>query len=104
MALTVTVFQRGDIRVVRVQGEVDLNSSPQLRAAILTGVGESTGIGVDLSDIQYMDSSGVATLVEGFKACTAKKLSFLLLSPSLPVMKVLKLARLDSLFRIEDTP
>ena len=103
MALTVEVLQQGDIRVVRVRGEVDLNSSPQLRAAILNGVGDGTGIGVDLRDIQYMDSSGVATLVEGLKACMSKKLSFLLLAPSVPVMKVLKLARLDSLFRIQET-
>jgi anti-sigma B factor antagonist len=48
-----------------------------------------------------MDSSGVATLVEGLKACADKK-KFILVNPSEPVMKVLKLARLDGLFRIQD--
>jgi anti-anti-sigma regulatory factor len=46
-----------------------------------------------------MDSSGVATLVEGLQAAGGAS-SFLLLAPSQSVMKVLQLSRLDSVFSI----
>ena len=85
----------------KVQGEVDLYSSPELRNAVLKAVGKAEhGLALDLSEVPYMDSSGVATLVEGLKACKSKKKSFALLSPSQSVMKVLQLARLDTVFDI----
>jgi anti-sigma B factor antagonist len=83
-----------------VTGEVDLNSSPRLRKAILAGIDGADQIGVDLAGASYMDSSGVATLVEGLKSASEKKKKFAILQPSGAVMKVLKLARLDALFDI----
>jgi anti-sigma B factor antagonist len=91
----------GDI--VKVKGEVDLYSSPALREAILKAVqgAKGPGIAVDLSDVPYMDSSGVATLVEGLKASNQGKKQFTLLSPSAAVARVLELARLNSVFEIK---
>ncbi len=88
--------------VIRVDGEVDLNSSPALRKAILNGIDGKTKVGVDLAGASYMDSSGVATLVEGLKRASEKKKSFALIRPSNAVTKVLQLARLDALFDIRD--
>lgn len=88
--------------LIRVDGEVDLNSSPKLRKAILSGIDGSTHVGVDLAGASYMDSSGVATLVEGLKRASERKKSFALLRPSNAVTKVLQLARLDALFDIRD--
>ncbi len=87
--------------ILQPVGEVDLSTSPALRDAILAAIKAQDSVGVDLSQVDYMDSSGVATLVEGLKACADKK-KFTLLTPSEPVMKVLKLARLDGLFRIQE--
>ena len=83
-----------------VTGEVDLNSSPKLRKAILAGIDDEKHVGVDLAGASYMDSSGVATLVEGLKSASEKKTRFVIVQPSNAVMKVLKLARLDALFDI----
>ena len=49
------------------------------------------------------DLSGVATLVEGLKETGAKKKKFALVAPSQPVMKVLQLSRLDTVFNIRET-
>lgn len=89
--------------VIAAAGEVDLSSSPQLREAILKSVPNAGGtLAVDLSGVSYMDSSGVATLVEGLKSIGAKKAAFCLLAPSGSVLKVLQLSRLDSVFDIRD--
>lgn len=88
---------------IRVKGEIDLYSSPDLRAAITAAVPHSrNGVVVDLSGVEYMDSSGVATLVEGLRAAMEKNISYVLLSPSPSVLKVLQLSRLDTVFTIRD--
>lgn len=102
MGLEIEVVNVDGRVCVRVQGEVDLNSSPDLRKAILEGIESGAEVEVDLSGAAYMDSSGVATLVEGLKSSSNKDQSFSLLSPSDAVMRVLQLARLDSLFTIRD--
>ncbi len=88
---------------LRITGEVDLYTSPELRKAIMKAVTQSSGgVILDLTEVAYMDSSGVATLVEGLKANSDKKLAFSLRHPSQSVMKVLQLSRLDSVFQIEN--
>jgi anti-sigma B factor antagonist len=54
--------------VLCVGGEVDLNSSPELRAAMSPHLKKKKkALIVDLSGVSYMDSSGIATLVEAMK-------------------------------------
>jgi anti-sigma B factor antagonist len=90
--------------VIKAAGDVDLYSSPKLRDALLKAIPKAgTAVGIDLSEVGYMDSSGVATLVEGLKLAGAKKKTFKLLAPSSSVMKVLKLSRLDAVFTIEES-
>jgi anti-sigma B factor antagonist len=47
-----------------------------------------------------MDSSGVATLVEGLRSAKEHGKTLTLVAPSNSVMKVLELARLDSIFAV----
>lgn len=103
MGLDIKVEDEAGAQVIRVGGEVDLNSSPQLRAAILEQAKNGGTLAIDLRDVPYMDSSGVATLVEGLKAVEPKGGKFILLAPSAAVSKVLQLSRLDSVFTIKET-
>ena len=97
MGLKVETTDTAGGSVVKVYGEVDLYSSPELRAAIAAAVSNAkTAVAVDLSEVPYMDSSGVATLVEGLRGCSPQKIPFVLINPSNSVQKVLQLARLDS--------
>ena len=90
--------------VIEAKGDVDLYSSPKLRDNILKAIPKTeTTLGIDLSAVGYMDSSGVATLVEGLKLAGKKKKTFKLLAPSDSVMKVLTLSRLDAVFTIAES-
>ncbi len=103
MALVIEKDASTDGYLIRVKGEVDLYSSPELREAITEAVPKATReVIVDLAGVPYMDSSGVATLVEGFRSAKAKSAGFVLLSPSTQVLKVLQLAKLDTIFEIRD--
>ncbi len=103
MGLEIEIRDEGEWRIIATRGEVDLNSSPELRKAVLEAVANAGSVSVDLSAAAYMDSSGVATLIEGLKAASERDQAFVLLSPSRAVMKVLELARLNSFFDIRDT-
>jgi anti-sigma B factor antagonist len=90
----------GDYILVRLKGEVDLSWSQQVRQAILSALGDSGKVGVELSEVSYIDSSGIAALVEGFQNARSKNQQFGLVSVSKAVMAVLQLARLDRVFPI----
>ena len=87
--------------LIAIEGDIDLYSSPELRTAVLKAVPKATtGVGVHLGRVSYMDSSGVATLVEGLRSAKEHGKTFALVAPSTAVMKVLELARLDSVFEV----
>lgn len=91
---------RPPFKVLRLSGDVDLHSSPEAREAILACLKKKSSLLVDLSAVTYMDSSGVASLVEGYQTAKKQGLKFALVTVAQPVMNVLKLARLDKVFPI----
>lgn len=101
MKLRIEISEQEEEFRIAVSGDVDLYTSPELRKAILKGVNkQGKHVAVNLQQVTYMDSSGVATLVEGWKAASLLHLAFVLVAPSLSVMKVLQLSRLDTVFAI----
>jgi len=89
--------------VVSFEGDIDLQSSPEARQVLLGEVGKDRSILVDLSQVGYIDSSGVASLVESFQAARKAGNELVLVSVSDGAKRVLQLARLDKVFTICDT-
>lgn len=91
--------------IIDVRGKVDLFSSPRMRSAILEAINNKgvSGVLVNLSEVTYLDSSGVATLVEGLQRARARQCPFVLFGLQEAAKEVLKLARLDRIFEIHDT-
>jgi anti-sigma B factor antagonist len=89
--------------VVSFKGDVDLQTSPDVRKVLLECVGRGKSVVVDLSGIGYIDSSGVASLVEGFQTARKGGNNLVLASVSDGALRVLKLARLDKIFTICDS-
>ena len=101
MSLDIQVEQMGDSAVISVRGEVDLYSSPALRQEIKKQVKKKLDVlVVELSRVEYMDSSGVATLVEGLKNIGKKGGRLKLAGLTDPVRQVFKFAHLDKVFEI----
>jgi anti-sigma B factor antagonist len=88
--------------VIDIRGDVDLYSSQKMRSAILDGINrqEIPLIAVNLSGVHYIDSSGVATLVEGLQRARSRKCRFVLFGLRQGAKEVLELARLDKIFEI----
>lgn len=92
----------GDYRLIRLGGEVDMSWSQDVRKAVLEALDKSPRVAVNLAGVSYIDSSGIAALVEGFQQARGKGQSFVLVECSSAVLAVLKLARLDKVFTLRE--
>lgn len=99
--MDVSSRQESDFTVVAVTGEVDLYSSPAMREAILAALAKKPPqLVLDLSGVSYMDSSGIATLVEGLQAARRADGRLVLAGLTDRVREVFELARLQSFFEL----
>ncbi len=91
----------GNAFLVQVSGEVDMSNSPTVRETLIDLTGQKAGaIVVNLEGVTYMDSSGIATLVEGLQEANAYGGKFRLAALTPKVMQVFELARLTDVFEI----
>ena len=90
----------GDVRVA-VRGEIDIASSDQLRSALL-GLNDQGArqVTVDLTDLDFIDSTGLGALIRVLKHYRERGGDLKLASPTRPVQKVLEITSLDKLFTI----
>ena len=92
------VIKKPGVSIVVLKGDVDLESSPTAREILLKSVAGTDRVLVDLSSVTYIDSSGVASLVEALQAAKRNGGAFALVAASDPTRRVLELARLDKVF------
>ena len=87
-----------------VVGDIDLANSPAVRKALLTELREKKipRVIMNLQSVKYIDSSGIASLVEGLKASRDLQARFILYGLSKSAKEVLQLSRLIKLFEIYD--
>ncbi len=93
----------GETQTVALVGDIDLESSTQIREMLMDCVAQSQKVVVDLSGVTLIDSSGVASLLEALQSAKKKGKKLILSSVGNSVMRVLKLARLETVFTIEDS-
>lgn len=89
--------------VIHFTGEVDLNAQPHAREIILNCLGLQRNTLLDLSAVTYIDSSGIASFVEGYKFAKTNNLEFGLRNISDAVDRVLHLAHLEEVLPIYDS-
>lgn len=91
-------------RILQIEGEIDLHASPALRAELHSFVETKTPLLlVDFSAVAYIDSSGLATLIEYVRDSKPFGGKFALFGLQPKVKMVFELVRLNELFTIVDT-
>ncbi len=68
--LTVRRSEQDGVRVVELFGELDLRGAGELEAA-LAAAGEGSRVCLDLSELQFIDSTGLATVIRAHQAAAA---------------------------------
>lgn len=87
--------------VLQVTGDVDFSNSPELRQALLSVLQPGPArLIVDLAGVSYMDSSGVATLVEALQVQRRHGRQVVLCGLQPKVKGIFEIARLNMVFTI----
>ena len=96
--------QNNGITLLSLTGEVDVSVAPKLRSVLKGLIDTSTAkIIVDLSSVDFIDSSGLGLFVMAYKSIRAYngKIKFAKARPE--VLKVIRLTRLDKHFELFDS-
>ena len=103
--LTVLTIPGAGHVTLRVAGEIDLGTAPQLREAALDALRHhGTTLRVDLRDVSFMDSTGIEVLLATRRRASLEGGSLTLYRPSRPVRRILEVTGLDKLFQMADVP
>jgi anti-sigma B factor antagonist len=88
----------GDGTVLRIEGEIDLQTSPRLHEALRrVRIPRGAAVTVDLSGVERLDSSGVATLLEGLRRARRSGGDLRVTGPSDRIRRVLRLSGVEDL-------
>lgn len=92
-----------NITLLDISGRVDVTNSGDLKQKLAQISGRhSTQVIVNLANVSFMDSSGLAVLVQGMRRCREYGGDLLLCSPPKPVRMIFELTRLDKALQIFD--
>jgi anti-sigma B factor antagonist len=100
-----TVSRHGSSVVIAASGEIDLESAPALAASLaqVTDAGAG-GVVVDLTDVEFLDSSGLTALVTGARNLKAKGIPFHVVVPDAnTIRKVIEITRLTEPLHVVST-
>ena len=92
------------VQVVALEGEVDLHHSPELRAVLtLHADARRAALLVDFSGVTYIDSSGLATLIEYVQQVMPHGGRLVLGGVSARLRTIFDIARLGEVFGVHAT-
>ena len=100
-SLGITVVQNDDEVLVRLNGRIDVDSSPDLRnrlSAILSERSLPRAITVDLAGVPYIETSGVATFIEALRIARQHQTIFCLQGLSGAVLRLFEVTGALTLF------
>ncbi len=88
--------------LIKISGEIDFTGTPALRKELHKFIEVSAGeVRVDLSELEYLDSSGLASLIELRRILTQEGRSVIIISVTEQVDRLLHLTQVKSLFGME---
>jgi anti-sigma B factor antagonist len=100
--LEVHLEQSGETPVVRVVGEVDIATAPSLRERLEQVLAPARRVVVDLSEVTFLDSTGLSVLVGAWKRLSGEGLEgdlrLVVVRPT--IQKVLEITGLDQVFSV----
>ncbi len=103
--MAISIRQISNATIVDVVGDITLHNTPEVRKVLLDLLKEkrASRVVMNLSSVKYVDSAGVASLVEGLKMSREMKSGFALFGLSRTAREVLELTRLIKVFEVYNT-
>lgn len=103
MDLSIRYEEQNEVHVLYVAGEIDAYTAPKLREQLIPLVERSGGATlVDLTDVTYIDSTGLGIFIGGLKAAHASEGTLTLTGLSERIKRLFSITGLDEVIQIEE--
>jgi len=91
---------RGDVAVLALHGDLDLNTAPSLRLALIEAIDARERVVVDLEGVDFIDSAGLGVLLGGRERARGADRELVLVATGRTVLRVLELTGLTRVFEL----
>src|SRR5215212_1986782 len=100
-AFSVSPEQRGTLSVLRILGDVDIATAPQLQEAVIAALERgATSMALDLSGVAYLDSIGLGALISARKRTAERGGTVYLIGVGDRIHRVLCLLSMEKIFQL----
>ena len=95
------VTEEGNISTVHLDGEIDMDVTEKAKEVIFPVIDSGKEVHLHLSQVQYMDSSGISVLIESHQRALEKNTKVIIKDVSKSVLKVIMMAKLEQILNLE---
>ena len=95
------VTEEGNTSTVFLNGEIDMDVTEKAKEVIFPHIDAGKEVHLNLSNVQYMDSSGISVLIESHQKALEKNTKVIIKEVSKSVLKVIMMAKLEQILNLE---
>ena len=95
------ITEEGNISTIHLDGEIDMDVTEKAKEAIFPVIDSGKEVHLNLSQVQYMDSSGISVLIESHQRALEKSTKVIIKDVSKSVLKVIMMAKLEQILNLE---
>ena len=95
------VTEDGNIATIHLDGEIDMDVTEKAKEVIFPHIEAAKEVHLNLSNVQYMDSSGISVLIESHQKALENNTKVVVKEVSKSVLKVIMMAKLEQILNLE---
>ncbi|MDA7556330.1 STAS domain-containing protein [Candidatus Pelagibacter sp.] len=99
--MTYKITEEDNISTIFLDGEIDMDKTDEVKGAIFPVIDSGKNVALNLSNVQYMDSSGISVLIESHQKALEKGTKLVIKDVSKSVLKVIMMAKLEQILNLE---
>ena len=98
--MTYKITEEDNISTIFLDGEIDMDKTDEVKGAIFPVIDSGKNVALNLSNVQYMDSSGISVLIESHQKALEKSTKVIIKDVSKSVLKVIMMAKLEQILNL----
>ena len=99
--MTYKITEEDNISTIFLDGEIDMDKTDEVKGAIFPVIDSGKNVALNLSNVQYTDSSGISVLIESHQKALEKGTKLVIKDVSKSVLKVIMMAKLEQILNLE---
>ena len=99
--MTYKIEENGNSRIIHLTGEIDMDVADKARQSILPLIEAGHEVHLNLSKVEYMDSSGISVLIESHQKALEMNNKLIVKDVSKSVLKVIMMAKLEQVLNLD---